>query len=254
MSDRLARVRRLFPDPSDEVDLRTAYAVDAPCHVRANFVASADGSVSLQGKSGTLGNVADRELFQLLRAMSDVVLVGAGTARVENYGGAREGDGRTPPIAVVSRSLDLDPQARLFTDTRVPPIVLTCADAPADRRERLAKIADVVVVGEADVDMRLAVDTLAERGLRHVECEGGPHLLGWLIAAGLLDELCLTVAPVIAGGQAGRIVAGLGAPGGGPPRLLPVLGGGGHPFFRDSPPLHPRAAPPPPPPPGARAA
>jgi riboflavin biosynthesis pyrimidine reductase len=234
LSDRLARVRRLFPDPSDQVDLRTAYAVDAPRHVRANFVASADGSVSLQGKSGTLGNAADRELFHLLRAISDVVLVGAGTARVENYGGAREVDGRTPPIAVVSRSLDLDPQARLFTDTRVPPIVLTCADAPADRREQLAEIADVVVAGEADVDMQLAVDALAERGLRHVECEGGPHLLGWLIAAGLLDELCLTVAPVIAGGQAGRIVAGLVTQVGDRLQLLHVLEDDGFLFLRYS--------------------
>src|SRR4051794_41916010 len=117
MSDRLARVRRLFPDPSDEVDLRTAYAVDAQRHVRANFVASADGSVSLQGKSGTLGNATDRELFQLLRTMSDVVLVGAGTARGENYGGARTGDGPTPPVAGGRRSLDFDPQGRGCTPT-----------------------------------------------------------------------------------------------------------------------------------------
>src|SRR5207302_8007464 len=104
---------------------------------------------------------------------------------------------------------DFDPKARLFTDTQVRPIILTCAASPADRRSALEKFADVVVAGEEDVDMRVAIDALAKRGLRHVECEGGPHLLGWLIAAGLLDELCLTVAPVIAGGMAGRIVAGL---------------------------------------------
>jgi riboflavin biosynthesis pyrimidine reductase len=227
-------MRRLFPDPSDTVDLRTAYAVDTSRHVRANFVASADGSVSLQGKSGTLGNAADRELFQLLRAMSDVVLVGAGTARVENYGGAREVDGRTPPIAVVSRSLDFDPQARLFTDTRVPPIVLTCAASPPSRRESLTGVADVVVAGDEDVDMRAALDALADRGLRHVECEGGPHLLGWLVAAGLLDELCLTLAPVIAGGTAGRIVAGLQTQVADPMRLLHVLEDDGHLFLRYS--------------------
>jgi riboflavin biosynthesis pyrimidine reductase len=202
-------VRRLFPDPADQVDLRTAYAVDGPRHVRANFVASVDGSVSLDGRSGKLGNETDRELFHLLRALSDVVLVGAGTARVENYGGAREVDGHIPPIAVVSRSLDFDLSARLFTDRQVPPIVLTCAAAPAERRDRLAGVADVVVAGDSHVDLRAALDALADRGLRHVECEGGPHLLGWLIAAGLLDELCLTVAPVVAGGTAGRIVAGL---------------------------------------------
>jgi riboflavin biosynthesis pyrimidine reductase len=227
-------VRRLFPDPSDEVDLRTAYAVDAPRHVRANFVASADGSVSLDGRSGTLGNAADREIFQLLRALSDVVLVGAGTARVENYGGAREVDGRIPPIAVVSRSLDLDPNARLFTDTQVRPIILTCAASPPGRRDALSAIADIVVAGEDDVDVRTALDQLAERGLRHVECEGGPHLLGWLVAAGLLDELCLTVAPVIAGGTAGRIVAGLASQVADRLRLLQVLEDDGYLFLRYS--------------------
>ncbi len=227
-------MRRLFPDPADQVDLRTAYGVQTSRHVRANFVASADGSVSLQGKSGTLGNAADRELFQLLRAMSDVVLVGAGTARVENYGGAHEFDGRTPPIAVVSRSLDLDPQARLFTDTRVPPIILTCDSAPADRRRALDGLADVIVAGADDVDMRAALDALADRGLRHVECEGGPHLLGWLLAAGLLDELCLTLAPVIAGGTAGRIVAGLDTQVADRLRLLHVLEDDGYLFLRYS--------------------
>ncbi|HET7311231.1 MAG TPA: pyrimidine reductase family protein [Mycobacteriales bacterium] len=227
-------MRRLFPDPSDEVDLRAAYAVDAPRHVRANFVSSADGSVSLEGKSGTLGNAADRELFQLLRAMSDVVLVGAGTARVENYGGAREVDGHVPPIAVVSRSLAFDLGARLFTDTKVPPIILTCTAAPADRRTALEGVADVVVAGGEDVDMRVALDALADRGLRHVECEGGPHLLGWLIAAGLLDELCLTLAPVIAGGSAGRIVAGLQSQVADRLHLLHVLEDDGYLFLRYS--------------------
>jgi riboflavin biosynthesis pyrimidine reductase len=227
-------MRRLFPDSTEDVDLRTAYAVGASRHVRANFVSSADGSVSLEGKSGTLGNAADRELFQLLRAMSDVVLVGAGTARVENYGGAREVDGHVPPIAVVSRSLDFDVQSRLFTDTQIPPIVLTCASAPPERRAALEGIAEVIVAGDADVDLRLALDTLAERGLRHVECEGGPHLLGWLVAAGLLDELCLTVAPVIAGGTAGRIVAGLQTQVADRLRLLHVLEDDGYLFLRYS--------------------
>jgi riboflavin biosynthesis pyrimidine reductase len=166
--------------------------------------------------------------------MSDVVLVGAGTARVENYGGARETDGHVPPIAVVSRSLDLDPASRLFTDTLVRPIILTCTSAPAARRAALADVADVVVAGDADVDIRAALDALADRGLRHVECEGGPHLLGWLVAAGMLDELCLTLSPVIAGGTAGRIVAGLESQVGDPMRLVHVLEDVGHLFLRYS--------------------
>lgn len=227
-------MRRLLPEPSDSVDLREAYTVDADRHVRVNFASSADGAVSVDGKSKGLSSPADRDLFHLLRAMSDVVLVGAGTARAENYGGARESDGRIPTIAVVSRSLDLDPGSRLFTDTQVPPIVVTCADAPADRREALASIADVVVAGTEVVDVTDALDQLAERGLRRVVCEGGPHLFGWLVAAGALDELCLTLAPLIAGGRAGRIVAGLEGGAVEPLRLEQVLEEDGHLFLRYS--------------------
>jgi riboflavin biosynthesis pyrimidine reductase len=82
--------------------------------------------------------------------------------------------------------------------------------------------------------MKSAIDALADRGLRHVECEGGPHLLGWLIAAGLLDELCLTVAPVIAGGMAGRIVAGLESQVADRLQLLQVLEDDGYLFLRYS--------------------
>jgi len=225
-------MRRLLPDPADDVDLRTAYAAPAGRHVRVNFAASVDGAVTVDGRSRGLSSDADRELFHLLRAMSDVVLVGAGTVRAENYGGARPGDRRTPPVAVVTRSLDLDPNARLFTDTQVPPIVLTCASAPAERRERLAGLADVVVAGDSDVDPTAALDALAERGLDQVICEGGPHLFGWLLAAGTVDELCLTIAPLIAGGTAGRIVSGLASQVTDPVGLVHVLEDHGHLFLR----------------------
>lgn len=227
-------MRRLLPDPSETVDLRAAYAVDAERHVRVNFASSADGAVTVDGKSRGLSSDADREIFHLMRALADVVLVGAGTARAENYGGAREADGRIPPIAVVSRSLDLDPAARLFTDTKVPPIVVTCAAAPADRRKSVEEIADVIVAGDDLVDVTDALDQLADRGLRHVICEGGPHLFGWLVAAGVLDELCLTVAPLVAGGRAGRIIAGLESQVTEPLRLTLVLEDHGHLFMRYS--------------------
>jgi riboflavin-specific deaminase-like protein len=225
-------VRRLLPDPSDDVDLAAAYAVPAGRHVRVNFASSADGAVTVSGTSRALSSDADRELFHLLRAMSDVVLVGAGTVRKENYGGARPVDGTAPPIAVVSRSLDLDPAARLFTDTTRPPIVLTCAAAPAQRRDQLADIADVIVAGDEDVDMRAAVEALADRGLEHVLCEGGPHLFGWLVAGGLANELCLSLAPVLAGGTAGRIVAGLDTETADAMQLVQVLEDDGHLFLR----------------------
>ena len=227
-------MRRLIPDESPTVDLRAAYAVEADRHVRVNFAASADGAVTVDGKSKGLSSDADRELFHVLRSLADVVLVGAGTVRAENYGGAREADGHIPAIAVVSRSLELDPESRLFTDTRVPPIVVTCADAPPDRREALDGLADVIVAGTDSVDVKQAVDQLAERGLKHVTCEGGPHLFGSLASAQVLDELCLTLAPLIAGGRGGRIIAGLESQLADPLRLVHVLEDEGHLFLRYS--------------------
>jgi riboflavin-specific deaminase-like protein len=227
-------VRRLRPDPTDEVDLRAAYDVPDGPYVRANFVSSLDGAVTVGGKSAPLSSAADRELFQLLRQLCDVVLVGAGTARGENYGGARPVDGHAPPIAVVSHALDLDPASRLFTDTSARPIVVTCETSPSAVRAALAKVADVLVAGDKTVDLPHALEQLAERGLRRVLCEGGPHLLGSLASAGLVDELCLTLAPVIAGGTAGRIVAGYLPDVVEPMVLRHVLEEDGHLFLRYS--------------------
>ncbi|MDQ1705895.1 MAG: hypothetical protein QOF18_2261 [Frankiaceae bacterium] len=226
-------MRRLIPDPATVDDLRAAYAVPAGRHLRVNFAASVDGAVTVDGTSKGLSSTADRELFHLLRSMADVILVGAGTVRAENYGGAREFDGHAPPIAVVTRSLNLDPSARLFTDTRVRPIVVTCA-APPDRLAVFERLADVVVAGDEDVDIARALDLLADRGLAHVLCEGGPHLFGSLAAADALDELCLSLAPVIAGGTAGRIVAGLQSPVPDEMHLEHVLEDAGHLFLRYS--------------------
>lgn len=227
-------MRQLLPDAVHPVDLREVYRVDAERHVRVNFASSADGAVTVDGKSRGLSSDADREVFHVLRSLADVVLVGAGTARAEGYGGARATDGHIPPIAVVSRSLDLDSASRLFTDTEVAPIVITCADAPADRRKALADVAEVLVAGQDDVDVRAALDQLADRGRKRVICEGGPHLFGWLAAAQAFDELCLTVAPLLAGGRAGRIVAGVETQLADPLRLTHVLEDDGHLFLRYS--------------------
>ena len=129
-------VRTLLPG-SDPVELAAHYAypecLGAP-HVRVNFVASTDGAVTVDGRSAGLGSDADRRVFGTLRELAEVVLVGAGTVRAENYGGARKptrGRADPPPIAVVTGSADHDPGARLFTDTRVAPIVRTGPDARA---------------------------------------------------------------------------------------------------------------------------
>jgi riboflavin biosynthesis pyrimidine reductase len=187
--------------------------------VRANMIASADGAASLDGKSGGLGGPADRLLFGVQRALADVILVGAGTARAESYGPARpspllarqrQGRPATPAIAVLSARLDLDLTAPLLT--QAPPdartILLTTEAAPADRRAAAAAHAQVIVAGAGRVAAGQAISALAGLGHARILCEGGPGLLGQIAAGGLLDELCLTVSPVLAGGQAGRILAG----------------------------------------------
>jgi riboflavin-specific deaminase-like protein len=194
--------------------------------VLANFVAALDGAATgPDEKSGSLSGPADRRMFQALRAAADPVLAGAGTVRAENYGPARLTDeqqelrraqGRTPLplLAVVSASLRLDPQARFFAaapaDRR--PLVLTTEAARAhaeDRAAAIAEVATIVEAGETTVDWGLALRRLHdEHAVDVLLTEGGPTVVGQLVTADLLDEMCLTVAPLLAGGDGPRIVAG----------------------------------------------
>lgn len=211
MLDDVAALAQAYAYPDLDLDGGSAW-------VRANMVSSLDGAAQgPNGRSATLSSPPDRRVLSLLRGLADVVVVGAGTARVERYGPAepraayaelreRHGQPPAPPIAVVSRRLDLDPQAELFTAARERTIVLTVESSPAERRAALAESADVVVAGGTSIDVDAAIRALAERGLRRVLCEGGPHLLAWIIEAGRLDELCLTVTPKIVGGHADRMI------------------------------------------------
>lgn len=187
--------------------------------VRVNFVSSLDGSATLDGRSGGLSDAADKRVFALLRRVCDVVLVGAGTVRAEGYSGelGNAADGRWrvahgfaehPRLAVVTASAGLDPASPLFTDAPVRPIVVTSAAAPRERTAALAEVADVITAGDGSVDLAGALDALATDGLRRVHCEGGPHLLGSLAEVDALDELCLTLSPVLASGDGTRIAAG----------------------------------------------
>lgn len=205
----------------DRSEMHVAYALpdrDIP-RVRVNFVASLDGAVTLEGRSGGLGGDDDRLVMGVLRAMADVVVVGAGTVRAEGYGGVRlarqnvdwrlaNGLAPTVPLAVVSASLDLDPRHPFFSRARTRPLVIAPASAPAGRRDALAEVADVLVCGDTAVEPRSMIDALAERGMTQVLSEGGPQLFGDLVAADAVDELCLTLSPSIVGGGAGRIVSG----------------------------------------------
>ncbi len=208
------------------------YAYPEGPWVRANMVTSTDGAVTVEGRSGGLSGTADKLVFSVLRSLADVVLVGAGTARAERYRKAQQDElwpqlrgGRPlPPIAVVTGHLDLDLGGRLFVPDGPRTIVLTTGQADASRRAAAARVADVEVAGAATVTATAAVGALTGRGYRRILVEGGPSLLGQLAAEGLLDELCLTISPVLEGGHtAGRITA---APATGPPATgAPATGG-----------------------------
>jgi riboflavin biosynthesis pyrimidine reductase len=222
-------VREIFPVPSrdeparaDESELVArlaavyAYPDGGQPWVRANMITSVDGAISVDGRSGGLSGSADRLLFHVLRGLADVILVGAGTARTERYGLAkpswpqlRQGRPPAPPIAIVTRGLNLDLDSQLLRgDASLPAtIVLTTRQAPADRLAAAAKTAEVFVVGEDAVSGEAAIDKLVELGHRRILVEGGPTLLGEIASADRLDELCVTTSPIIVGGRAARMIA-----------------------------------------------
>jgi riboflavin biosynthesis pyrimidine reductase len=192
--------------------------------VRGNMITSIDGGATTGGKSGDLGGAGDRAVFAALRELADVVVVGAATAQVENYSGVQlgaaerlvrqqRGQAEIPPIAVLTRSGQLDRDAKLLHRTEVPPLILTSSGAVDDTRRRLGSLAEVIDasgVQPDSVDLRAALAALAGRGLLRVLTEGGPGILGLFTAQDLLDELCVTVSPLLVGGGAGRIVSGPG--------------------------------------------
>lgn len=247
--DQAPPVRQIYPVAAQPgpAALAALYAYPGPSPtrpwwLRANMVSSLDGAATVGGRSGGLSGEADRQVFALLRSLADVILVGAGTARAEDYGPVRPGTegvawswlrARRPPspaIAVVTGSLHL-PAGLLAAPGHARTIVITTGAAPARARRALAGRADVIVAGDDQVDLRAAIGALAARGHRRILTEGGPHLLAQIAAAGLLDELCLTFSPVLAGPGAGRVVGG--APGAAGPRpaefaLAHVLTDGGH--------------------------
>jgi riboflavin biosynthesis pyrimidine reductase len=230
MPDHAAAMQFTVLGPVDSVDdgrLTDFYAYPddlQTCWVRGNMIASLDGGATEDGKAGGLAGEGDRTLFDLMRHAADVILVGAATVRIENYSGAqlsvaqrearrRRGQAEVPPIAVVTQTGDLAYDAKLFTRSEAPPLILTCAKAVSDTRDRLGAVAEVIdASGENPdvVDAATALKILAERKLFRVLTEGGPQFLSLLIENGLLDELCLTVAPILVGGVARRIATGPG--------------------------------------------
>ncbi|GAA1802141.1 dihydrofolate reductase family protein [Actinomadura chokoriensis] len=216
-------MRRLLPEPAAGADPSAAARVDPyeaygdQPGLRLGMVMSVDGSVTdADGWTDRLGGEADFRVFRTLRALTDAILVGAGTVRTGRLGPARlrrdlrARRGRPPaPIVVVSRSLDLDWTLPLFTEAETPTIVVTSQS----NRQKAPSHIEVVAEGEDDVDLPAAIRTLREDlGYEHLLCEGGPALATALIRASLVDELCLNIAPTLLGGpRHTRLLDGLDA-------------------------------------------
>lgn len=225
-------VRRLWPDPEPEplsgTALVAAYALPAPAAstralVRVNFVTSVDGAVTVDGYSAGLSSPVDQRLMGVLRLHCDAVMVGAGTLRHEGYGPMRlpdqhrawrreHGYAEDPALIVVSSRLDLDPSHPMLAAAPVRPTVVTHAASPVERRRALGAVADLLICGETVVDLSAVLAELPAYGIGRVLSEGGPHLFGALTAAGVVDEMCLTTAPLLAGPGADRITLGPAAP------------------------------------------
>lgn len=165
--------------------------------LRTNFVTTLDGAAhDSEGVTASLGGETDTALFAQLRSLADVILVGAGTARIERYG-----PDSPKPIALVSRRLDIPERLQQPGIT-----VVTTVDAPADRVAALRDAGvDVLTHGSVAIDWPAVLADFALRGWFKINCEGGPTLHGELIDHGLVDDLCLTIAPVLAAGEAPRI-------------------------------------------------
>ncbi|MCU1617136.1 MAG: bifunctional deaminase-reductase domain protein [Frankiales bacterium] len=230
-------MRRLLPGSGGDVmeldgpGLVEAYRAPDGRWLRVNFVGSLDGVVAVEGRSGPLGGPGDLRVFRLLRALADVVLVGWGTASSEGYrpvapdspvGRLRAELGRPAelPVAVVSRRASLAPGDLLGG----APTILITSEAADESRLRPLEDAGVTVLvcGEDDVDLPRALDLLAEHGLERITCEGGPQLLRAALAAGVVDELDLTIAPALVGAGT-RLVGDAALPEVVCPRLTQVL-------------------------------
>jgi riboflavin biosynthesis pyrimidine reductase len=218
-----ASIDALLPIPRTALDddALAAHYSDGVSSIwlRANFVESVDGAATHNGLSGGLGDAADRRVFDILRRLCDVVLVGAGTVRAEGYGALRVDEASVnwrvahgltpqPTFAIVSGTLDLDPASAVFTEAPVRPLVLTVETSPLAVRTALAEVADIVIVGKETLDAGPAIAELTRRGLGRILCEGVPSLFGSLLAADLVDELCVTLSPMLEAGDARRIARG----------------------------------------------
>jgi riboflavin-specific deaminase-like protein len=218
-------MRQLLPDLIDDVDPVAIYGADTrptPAErpwVLVNMIASIDGATAVAQRSGGLGGPADRQVFRALRELPDAILVGASTVRTEGYGPVRldddacerrraRGQASRPRLVIVSGSLELDTTSALFTDSEIPPIIVTSEAADEQRRRSLEELAEVVTVGDTRVSLREALRILRSMGIATILCEGGPIVNAQLIADDLIDEWCQTYSSLLVGGTSSRAAVG----------------------------------------------
>jgi riboflavin biosynthesis pyrimidine reductase len=198
-------MRRLLPEPAGSIDVTEAYAAALGRHpdrpwVNVCMIAALDGSVAVDGRSGGLSGATDRAVLRRLRAVADVIIVGASTARVEGYGPPSKPGQR---VGVVTSSGNVDATSELFTSGRG--FLVTSDDAAFEVPDGV----DVVRAGTGRIDLPAAIARLATlvEGCRVIQSEGGPTLNSALLAADLVDELDLSTAPCTVG-TAGTTAAG----------------------------------------------
>jgi riboflavin biosynthesis pyrimidine reductase len=203
-------MRWLVPGTPSSGDLSDAYGWPSSRWVRACMVMGLDGSIAgPDGLSGSISSPTDRVVLASIRRFADAYLVGAGTVRAERYSAVRAqpeaierreeaGQAAAPTLAVVSATCRFDWEDVSFTASDNRPVILTVEGSDPADRAAAARWCDVVVVGEERVEPTAALEALAARGLTRVTCEGGDALLAGMVRAGALDEVDLTLAPVVA--------------------------------------------------------
>lgn len=210
-------------------DLTDLYAFPRRRWVRSNLVSTLDGSaVGADGLSGTINTPADNRVFALQRSLCDAVLVGAGTVRAEGYERLEPTHGRPAPpaLVVVSGSGRVPEGLRTPTSGRGSGLLVTCESSGPRRLARARTVLGsdaVLVTGGDHVDLAAALEALATLGLGRVLCEGGPSLLSAALAAGVVDEVALSLAPTVVGGDGTRVTSGPALGEGDGIRLTPRL-------------------------------